>query len=148
MREKSFRKAVCICFAVAIFLGPVKQISHASPPDASSEMLQEGESLAISDEQMGANDYVLAPGEEELRNEAEEPQEPGEGPDSPWHYGENQNQEEPSDEYIPEDEPGYEGNDSQEPSEEYIPEPGYEENEPGEPSGEFEPEAHPHLEEN
>jgi hypothetical protein len=107
MRKKTLLSAAFIIFAATIFFYPVKQFSHASVLAQLAEAEEGPESAEITGNQQEPD--VLPEQEEQLREEAEDPQGPYE-------------------EYVPE--PGYDENQPQEPSQEYVPEPGYDENQP------------------
>ncbi len=138
MREKKFLRAVCFCFAVAVFFNPVKQISYASVSAESQPVEQEGEYAQMTE---GSQEEVLSEKEKALRNEAEGPidtYEEESGTASGWHG--NSNQQKSGDEYLPENEPDYEGNDQIGPQDEYGPDQQYEEDgKPGEPDDEYAP---------
>jgi hypothetical protein len=135
MRNKILLRAAFIIFAATIFFHPAKHLSHASVLAQLAETEQEPESTEITGEQQDPD--VLPEQEEQLLEEAEDPQGPYE--EYVPEPGDEGNQpQEPSKEYVPE--PGDEENLPQEPSEEYVPEPGDEGNQPQEPSEEYAPE--------
>lgn len=135
MRKKTLLSAAVIICAATIFFYPVKQFSHAFALAQLAVAEQEPESAEITGNQQEPD--VLPEQEEQLREEAEDPQGPYEEYVPEPGYDENQPQA-PSEEYVPE--PGYDENQPQEPSEEYVPEPGYDENQPQAPSAEYVPE--------